>query len=104
MKGLVTDFTDMGQSVFDGINKLIHDIAGGVGKDDLDDGMFEHAEASMQQPHSSSKQPTQAAQDREKKLRRRRVKYGEDESKETTMMRSMEKEQRRRMLRKVQKD
>ena len=68
MKGLITDFTDMEQSVFDGINKLIHDIAGGVhvGKDDLDDGMFEHAEASMQQPHSSSKQPTQTAQERER--------------------------------------
>ena len=51
VKGLITDFTDMEQSVFDG--------------------MFEHAEASMQQPHSSSKQPTQTAQERAKEERGR---------------------------------
>ena len=43
-----------------------------VGKDDLDDGMFEYAEASMRQRHSSQHQSAkqqpakQAAQDREK--------------------------------------
>ena len=38
MKGLITDFTDMEQCVFDG--------------------MFEHVEASMQQPHRSQEQQT----------------------------------------------
>ena len=45
-------------SVLDGINKLCNDIASGVhvGKDDLDDGLFEHAEASKRQRHSSQHQ------------------------------------------------
>ena len=41
-----------------GINKLSHDIASVVhfGRGDFDDGMFEHAEASKRQRHSSQHQ------------------------------------------------
>ena len=58
VKGLITDLTNMNHSVLEGINKLGRDIASGVhvGKDDLDDGMFEHAEASKRQRHSSQHQ------------------------------------------------
>ena len=62
VNGLITDYTNMGQSVFDGTNKLSHDIANGVhvGKVDLDDGMFELAEASKRQRHSSQHQSVKA--------------------------------------------
>ena len=58
VKRLITALTNVIHFVLDGINKLGHDIASGVhvGKDDLDDGMFEHAEASMQQRRSSQHQ------------------------------------------------
>ena len=58
VKGLITALTNVIHSVLDGMNKLGHDIASGVyvGKDDLDDGKFELAEASMQQRRSSQHQ------------------------------------------------
>ena len=63
-----------GESVLVGINKLSHDTAGGVhvGKDDLDDGMFGHAEASIQQPHSSSKQQPAKQHKTERKEREKK--------------------------------
>ena len=78
----------MEQSVFDGTNKPSHDIASGVhvGKDNLDDGMFGHTEASKRQRHSSQHQSAkqqpaeQAAQERrergERKERKKERKEG----------------------------
>ena len=74
VKRSITDFTDVGQSVFDGTNKPSHDIADGVhvGKDDLDgqaSGSGTAASTSQQSNNKPSRQHKRERKERGRKAR-----------------------------------